>query len=143
MKITLVGSVAFADKFVENYNELRKLGHDPIIHEDMFEYSKTSWEEVHIRALREHADIKRTNDYIKWWHNEIMKSDAIVVQNYDKKGITGYIGGNTLMEMGFAHTAGKSIYLINPLPTDVPYADEIAAMVCDDDVIHGDLTLIG
>jgi len=56
MKLTLIGSISVADKFVQTYNDLRKLNHNPVIHEDMFEYSKTSWEEVHDKSeLREHA----------------------------------------------------------------------------------------
>lgn len=38
----------------------------------------------------------------------ICGSDAILVLNYDKKGIKNYIGGNTLMEMGFAHVHDKA-----------------------------------
>tara|TARA_B100002051_G_scaffold276771_2_gene327808 strand:+ start:6436 stop:6870 length:435 start_codon:yes stop_codon:yes gene_type:complete len=143
MKLTLIGSVSAADKFVETYNNLRKLGHEPTIHEDMFEYSKTSWEEVHDKSeLREHAQTKIDNDYIKWWHKSIMDSDGIVVLNYDKKGIKNYVGGNTLMEIGFAYVADKEIYLMNPIPEDVPYTDEIEAMVKKENILNGDLNNI-
>lgn len=53
-------------------------------------------------------------------------SDAILVANYDKKGIAGYIGGNTLMEIGLALHLDKKIYLLNRIP-DVPYDEEIRA----------------
>lgn len=142
MKITLVGSIAFQDKFVEIYNELRKLGHDPVIHEHMFEYSKTSWEEFHTRDQIEHAKTKIENDYIKWWHQRINESDAILVLNFDKKGIKNYIGGNTLMEIAFAHVGDKDIYLMNPIPKDVPYNEELRAMIKDDYILNGDTTKI-
>ena len=143
MKLTLVGSVSAADKFVEVYNELRKLGHDPVIHEHMFEYSKTSWDEFHKKdELREHAQTKVENDYIRWWHNSITNSDGIVVLNFDKKGKENYIGGNTLMEIGFAYVADKSIFLMNPIPKEVPYTDEIEAMIKAENILHGDLTII-
>jgi hypothetical protein len=67
-------------------------------------------------------------------------SDAILVCNFDKKGIKNYIGGNTLMEIGFAHVNDKKIFLYNPIPEDVPYVDEIKAMI--DAVINNDLNLI-
>lgn len=41
------------------------------------------------------------------------------------------------MEIGFAHVNDKKIFLLNPIPEDVPYADEIKAMA--DVVIAGDL----
>lgn len=143
MKLTLVGSVSAADKFVETYNELRKFGHEPVIHEHMFEYSKTSWDEFHDKnELREHAQTKVENDYIRWWHNSITNSDGIVVLNFDKKGIKNYIGGNTLMEIGFAYVANKEIYLMNQIPTEVPYTDEIIAMVRPENILDGDVSLI-
>jgi len=46
------------------------------------------------------------------------------------------------MEIGFAYVANKEIYLMNPIPEDVPYSDEIHAMVNPDNILNGDLTLI-
>ncbi|MFA6790630.1 MAG: hypothetical protein WCR65_03565, partial [Parcubacteria group bacterium] len=69
----------------------------------------------------------------------IVRSDAILVLNFDKKGIVNYIGGNTLMEIGFAHVNGKKIFLINEVP-EVSYADEILAMY--DVILNGDLAKI-
>ncbi len=78
--------------------------------------------------------------FIKWWHDCIKKGDAILVLNYDKNDIKNYIGGNTLMEMGFAHVNNKKVFLLNPIPEGVPYVDEIKAMV--DVVLDGNLDLI-
>ena len=50
--------------------------------------------------------------------------DAILVANYDKKGVKGYIGGNTLMEMGLAFFLKKKVYLLNEVP-ELPYKEEI------------------
>ena len=54
----------------------------------------------------------------------IQKSDAILVLNLTKNGIENYIGGNTFLEMGFAHVLEKKIFVYNKLP-DVGYKDEI------------------
>jgi len=56
---------------------------------------------------------------------KIEKLDAIVVMNKDKEGRKNYIGGNTLIEMGLAFYLQKQIFLTNPIPTDVPYVEEI------------------
>jgi len=45
----------------------------------------------------------------------------------DKNGIGNYIGGNTLIEMAFAHVLNKKIFLLNPVP-EISYKDEIIAM---------------
>lgn len=88
----------------------------------------------------DHGKAKKEGGYIKWYYDAICESDAILVLNFDKKGIKNYIGGNTLMEIGFAHVNGKKIFLLNPIPTDVSYVDEIKAMA--DVVLNGDLSKI-
>ena len=79
------------------------------------------------------------NDAIRRWHDVIEKSDAILVANYDKKGIKNYIGGNSFLEIGFAYVMDKKVYLMNPIP-DVPYKDEILSM--QPVIIDGDLSKI-
>ena len=111
------------------------------MHEHMFDYSKTSWDEFHQKEMAvEHAQMKIDNDYIRWWHKEINNSDAILVLNYNKKGIDNYVGGNTLMEIGFAYVGGKKIFMMNPHPEEVPYTDELLAMVPKEQIIHGDIS---
>ena len=79
------------------------------------------------------------NDAIRRWHDVIEKSNAILVANYDKKGIKNYIGGNSFLEIGFAYVMDKKVYLMNPIP-DVPYKDEILSM--QPVIIDGDLSKI-
>lgn len=140
MKITLCGSVKFADKFVKTYRELEKMGHEPKMHELMFGIADSTAPELINNINREHWSAKRKYGFIKWWYNSIKDSDAILILNYDKKGIKNYIGGNTLMEMGFAHVHDKKIFLMNPIPDDVSYVDEIKAMTGS--VLNGDLNKI-
>ncbi len=140
MKITICGSVKFAKKFVEAYEQLKESGHEPKMHELMFGIADGSAPELIDNIHREHWSAKRKHGFIKWWYNSIKESDAILVLNYDKKGVKNYIGGNTLMEMGFAHVHDKKIFLMNPIPEDVSYSDEIKAMA--DNVLDGDLKKI-
>lgn len=58
---------------------------------------------------------------------KIKKSNAILVINETKNKIRNYIGGNTLMEMGFAFVLNKNIFLLNPVPKMI-YTEEIKAM---------------
>ena len=140
MKITICGSIKFADKLVDIYRQLEKPGHEPIMHEDMFGIADGTAKELIDGIGLDHSEIKKKHNYIKLWHNLIVSGDAILVCNFDKNGIKNYIGGNTLMEIGFAHTNDKKVFLLNPIPEDVSYVDEIKAMV--DVVIEGDLKKI-
>jgi hypothetical protein len=137
MKITICGSVKFADKLVDIYRQLEKLGHEPVMHEDMFGIADGTAKELIDGIGLDHSEVKKKHNFIKLWYNLIVGSDAILVCNFDKNGIKNYIGGNTLMEIGFAHVNDK---MLNPVPEDVPYTDEIKAMV--DSVIEGDLSKV-
>ena len=66
--------------------------------------------------------------------------DAVLVLNLDRKGIKNYIGGNTLMEIGFAYVLNEKIFLYNPIPEIEFYKSEIEAV--KPIVINGDLSLI-
>ncbi|NTV41632.1 MAG: hypothetical protein HGA61_05185 [Candidatus Moranbacteria bacterium] len=140
MKITVNGSIKHADKLVEIYRELEKMGHQPQMHPLMFDIASGNAEALVAEAGKDHAEVKRKHNFIKYWHELIVSGDAIVVGNFDKNGIKNYVGGNTLMEIGFAHVNDKKIFLYNPVPEDLSYADEIKAMV--DVVLDGDLSKI-
>lgn len=140
MKITLCGSIKFAKELVRIYHQLEELGHQPMMHEEMFGIADGTAKELIQGISQNHPEVKRKYGFIKWWHNCIKNSDAILVLNYDKNGMKNYIGGNTLMEIGFAHVNEKKVFLLNPIPEEVSYSDEIKAMV--DIVLNGDLKRI-
>jgi len=52
----------------------------------------------------------------------------VLVANVERKGVKGYIGGNSFLEMGFAFVLNKPIYLLHEIP-DINYKDEIEAMI--------------
>jgi nucleoside 2-deoxyribosyltransferase len=85
------------------------------------------------------ASHKINGDLIRGYFEKIKSCDAVLIVNVERKGIEGYVGGNSLLEMGFAHVLHKPVYLWNDIP-DMGYADEIVAM--QPVVIHGDLTKI-
>jgi len=139
MRITICGSVKFAPQLVDIYRRLEAMGHTPLMHEEMFGIADGTAREIIEGVQKDHAAVKRKYNFIKFWHDLIKSGDAILVCNFDKNGVRNYIGGNTLMEMGFAHVNGKKVFLLNPIP-EMPYSDEIKAMT--DVVINGDITRI-
>lgn len=140
MKITICGSVKFAEKLVDIHSKLKELGHEPMMHKDMFGIADGTAKELIDGISKNHPETKRKHNFIKWWHDCIKSGDAILVCNFDKHDIKDYIGGNTLMEIGFAHVNDKEVFLLNPIPKDLPYSDEIEAMV--DVVINWDFSKI-
>lgn len=101
-------------------------------------YLGLSDEEKEVLKLRH----KYEHDAIREHWATIEKSDAILVLNYEKSGIPGYIGGNSFLEMGFAYIQRKPIFLLNPIPEMPYYKTEIIAM--KPTVIDGDLArLVG
>ncbi len=90
-------------------------------------------------GIVESAELKIEYNYIRHYHGKISEADAILVLNKTKNGVENYIGGNTLMELGFAHVMNKKIYLMHPIP-QMGYTDEIIAV--QPIVLKGDLSLI-
>ncbi len=135
MKITICGSVTFRREMVEARNKLNAMGHEGIICSVMEDLALGRNPALMKKIKENHAQAKRDHGFIKWYYESIVRSDAILVLNYDKNGIKNYIGGNTLMEMGFAHVHDKKIFLLNPVP-EIGYKDEILAM--EPVVLQGD-----
>ncbi|KKQ04336.1 MAG: hypothetical protein US15_C0059G0009, partial [Candidatus Moranbacteria bacterium GW2011_GWF1_36_4] len=104
--------------------KLIALGHENNLHEHYVAQAKGEMKDVIERMNVEHAQVKIENDYIKYHYNKIVESDAVLVLNFDKNGVKNYVGGNTLMELGFAYVHNKKIFLLNPIP-EMAYKDEI------------------
>ena len=85
----------------------------------------------------ERITVKIEYDFIREHFRKIEQADAILILNYEKKGISGYIGGNTFLEMGYAFGLGKKVYLLHPVP-DMDYKTEMHAI--QPIVLDGDLS---
>lgn len=76
-------------------------------------------------------------NFIKAYYEKIKKYDIVLVVNPEKKGVKGYIGGNTLIEMAFAHVLNKKLFCLYTL-SELPYTAEILAM--KPIILNGDLS---
>lgn len=141
MKIYVLGSNSFMKEMVQARDELVTLGHDGWIHPDYEAFVRGEKKAILERVSRgEHAKVKRDNDYLKVHYKHICQSDGILIVNLEKKGIKNYIGGNVLIEMGQAYVNDKAIFLLNGVPTQVPYIAEIECM--DPICLNGNLNNI-
>ncbi len=130
MNLVICGSLAHTYKFSELATELEALGftvHIPFTSRAILTGEYTLAEIENSKGGPESPQLKMKVDVIRRYYSLIKESDVVLIANYDKKGIPGYIGGNTFLEMGFAHVLGKPLYVLNPLP-DLPYKDEMLAM---------------
>jgi len=85
-------------------------------------------EEVVVDWTTHPAGYEWKAELIRGHFEEIAKSDAILVMNYEKHGKANYIGPNVLMEMAVAFYLHKPIYVLNGQPEDSPLIDEILGL---------------
>lgn len=134
MKITICGSIAFIDKMVEIKKELETFGHEVCIppqeriNGDGATITSKEYYTIRHMAGPEEAWVWDVKEKAILEHFEkVAWSDAILVVNYDKNAIPGYIGANTLIEMGLALYLKKRIYLLFQIP-ELSYTEEIRGM---------------
>lgn len=133
MKIGIIGSMQFTDKMIEYREKLQKLGHEAFVTD--FHKAMVGKTDEEIEKIKLHQ--KYNMDAIREFWNIMQGTDAVLVLNYDKNGIKNYVGGNALMEIGFAHVLNQKIFMLNPIP-EMPYCkSEIEAV--KPIVIDGDL----
>jgi len=116
MKIIICSSIDFTDKIKEVRDELVALGHDAHI---PFTSSRIIGGEFTLEEFQAEKEVygdgsfrKVQDDVIRKYFELIKSADAVLIVNEEKKGIAGYIGGNTFLEMGFAHVLGKKILCV-------------------------------
>jgi len=82
--------------------------------------------------------LRHNYDAIREHWKVIQECDAALVLNYTNYDVVNYVGGNSFLEMGFAHILKKPIYLLNPIPEIPHYEPEIRAM--RPIILNGDLS---
>lgn len=133
MKIIICGSISAAEDILSIKKVLEEKGHTVEIPEGVKHIHE--WEGTDAPSS-EKADRKIKNDLIRGYYEKMKEYDTVLIVNPEKKGIPGYIGGNTLIEMAFAHVLNKKLYCLNALP-DMSYASEMIAM--QPIILHGDV----
>lgn len=143
MKITLCGSIAFYDDMLDVKKRLEVLGHE--VELPSRQVKDENGNMIPVKEYYARHKATESNDSWIWdrraeatmrHFKKVQWADAVIVLNYDKNGIAGYVGGNTLMEMGVAFYLKKPIFLLREIP-EISYKEEILGM--KPIVLSGDL----
>jgi len=133
MKIIICGSISAADEIIKVKNILKEKGHKVEIPEGV---KRPELRPTDSTSSSEKADTKIKHGLIRGYYEKIKTYDVVLIVNPEKKAIKGYIGGNTLIEMAFAHVLNKKLYCLYSLP-ELSYTAEILAM--QPIILHGNL----
>ena len=132
----ICGSMTFSKEMVEARKRLEEMGYEVRIPVDA---------EMHVDDPSAIDDLDRNrqhcieNQVMKTCFQYVADADAIVVLNFPKNGIDGYVGTAALMEMGLAYHLGKKIYLLHPYPTPQEYRWALEISVFQPTILHGSL----
>lgn len=141
MKITICGSIGSYKEMETARDELIKLGHQVKIPELALEVPQEFGGGKKVcfgQYIEQKGGIDSFSPDDKIWglkegaiNDHFEKIDwggGILVVNPEKRGISGYVGGNTLIEIGVAFYLKKKIYILNPVSSELSYKQEIMAM---------------
>lgn len=143
MRIAICGSVSFAAAMRDTEAGLKRMGHDVVLPSTIAKFNLGSGADADRLKKREGYITVIKPEAAKRHFDEIRKSDAILVVNEEKNGISGYIGGATFSEIMMAFYFGKRIFMLNPIP-----AHERLAVMRDElesvrpVVLNGDISRI-
>lgn len=130
MKIALCASLSFYEHVTRLEDELLALGHQPLIPE-MAKTMKAAgnFSKDPLRnAANEFSDYSQKTKAMREHFDEIKQAEAILVVNDEKHGQANYIGPNVLMEMAVAFSLSIPIYLLNDMPAESIFLDEISGL---------------
>jgi hypothetical protein len=130
MKIAICGSLNFTHEIKALADQLSELDFEVHIPPSAERILRGEFSLDQIKQEKLNGKIVERSiqfDAIRTYWNIIKDCSAVLIANFDKHQIKNYIGGNTFLEMGFAHVLNKPIYLLNDIP-DQSYTDEIRAM---------------
>lgn len=103
MKIRIIGSMKFHNKYEEIKEKLENKNHEVILPLTDGFYSNED------NPKRKSMEVFNEN---------LEESDAILMANFDKEDNPNYIGVNSLMEIGMAFNKSKKIFILNDIPED-------------------------
>jgi hypothetical protein len=135
MKFMICGSMHFAKEMLDAQKILEELGHAARVPSDVHECLNNPELNMDLNyCIQTNIDKK---DF-----QQVADSEAILVLNYPRRGIAGYVGGATLMEIGLARHLNKKIYFLNDLPSEDSLRYALEIKITQPIILNGDLNKI-
>lgn len=137
--VTVCSSADFYKKAIEVQKELENHGLTVILPATAEKMKKSGDYDVsHYKTwLADGNDYGKKTELMNGHFAEVEKGDAILVINEEKRGVPNYIGGNVLMEMTIAFYLRKPIFILNDVPEESAFLEEILGL--NPIVLHGSL----
>jgi hypothetical protein len=128
--ITICSSANFYKQVVVVQEELEKLGYTVLIPATAIKMKQSGDFNVeHYKTWFGDAnDYHKKTALMRGHFDEVNKGDIILVLNYEKHGVENYIGGNVLMEMALAFYQNKPIFVMNDIPSESSFLEEIIGL---------------
>jgi hypothetical protein len=125
--ITICASTSHYEYLFDLQKKLRLLGYTVIIPKTANVMKRNNNFDVTFYKTwyKDKATYKKKTQLMKAHFREVIKADAILVANYEKNGLSGYIGGNVLMEMTLAFYFKKPIFIYHNLAEKLPLKEEV------------------
>lgn len=136
MKIFVICSKAFYPHVPAYKRVLEEAGHEVFLPNSFDDPGA----EARMKELSDAHHAEWKNGMLRHSMGVIRCSDAVLVVNEPKGGISGYIGGATFLEIYEAYRTYKIIYFLNPIPQDLIITDELNAM--SPIILNRDLSLV-
>lgn len=138
MRLVICGSLTFIEKMKETANIFKEQGHDVFLPRSA-ELNQTKEYWAHEEQKNPKRFLEVYSERMRLHFNTIVSADGIIVLNYSKDGVQGYIGPNTIMEMAIAWYHKKKIFILYDV-LSLPGVKEIASM--RPTILHGNVHLV-
>jgi hypothetical protein len=128
--ITICASASFYSQVIEVQEKLETMGYRvivPLIARTMKESG--DFDVSHYKTWYDNdEDYHKKTDLMRGHFDEVKKGDVCLVLNYKKHDTDNYIGGNVLMEMAIAFYLHKPIFILNKVPSQSAFLEEILGL---------------
>jgi nucleoside 2-deoxyribosyltransferase len=139
--IVLCSSGSFYMHVNEIAAELEKKGYKTVVPATAYKMLKSGdYDIAKVKGWIDNPKLFKIKNQLAMAHfKEVAKGDAVLIVNDDKPDRPNYIGPNATMEWGVAFYLGKPVFILNGVPRDSNYYEEVYGMAT---VLDGDFDKI-
>lgn len=120
MKLCLSGSMTSIEQIEKLSKQLNAIGHETSV--------PSRGTESHMAERLAQAETQEKKAIFVEDHLEkIRESEGVVIANFEKNGVSGYVGPSALMEAAMAYALGKHLFVLND-PSDAAADSDLSSL---------------